>query len=127
MIKNRKHGHVGIAVADVKKEAEWYMEVLGFAKIGEFIHPNGDTVIFLQGKDIVYEIFPEANANQERKIDHYAFESDDIEADYQYCLDKGYRITTDGIEEIPTFWENGVKYFKIESAGQVQIEFCQAI
>ena len=28
MIKNRKHGHIGLATNDVEKDAKWYEDVL---------------------------------------------------------------------------------------------------
>lgn len=129
MIRNRKHGHIGLAVKDVQTDAKWYQDVLGFELIGDFKGPDGNSVKFLKNCDIMYEIYedktlPEAAVG---KIDHYSFESRDIEADYAYCVKQGYKITTDGIESIPTFWEKGIRYFKIESPTGEQLEFCQRL
>lgn len=52
---------------------------------------------------------------------------DDIEADYKYCIDKGYTITTNAIECIPTVFEKGVRYFKIAGPSGEEIEFCQIL
>ncbi len=127
MIKNRKHGHIGLATTDIEADAKWYVEELGFELIGDFVHPNGNPIKFLKNCDVVYEMFPADAGSAPGKIDHYAFESNDIEADYKYCVEKGYKITTDGIEGIPTLWENGVKYFKIASATGEELEFCQVL
>ena len=58
-------------------------------------------------------------------MDHIAFVSNDIEADYAYCVQQGYQICTNGIEDIPGRWENGCRYFKILSPCGEQIEFSQ--
>ena len=34
MIKNRKMDHIGLAVTDLNAAAKWYMDVLGFERIG---------------------------------------------------------------------------------------------
>lgn len=130
MIKNRKHGHIGIATNNIDADAKWYVDVLGFEVIGDFHTPDGVHAIFMKNQDVIVEMFQphepilEAAAG---KIDHYAFDSQDIEADYKFCVEQGYRITTDGIEGIPTFWKNGVKYFKIASPTGEEMEFCQVL
>lgn len=129
MIKNRKHGHIGLATNDVEADAKWYMDVLGFELIGDFKN-NGSPVKFLKNCDIVYEMYqadPPLAPEVAGKIDHYSFDSTDIEADYKYCVEQGYTITTNGIESIPSFWENGVRYFKIASPTGEQMEFCQVL
>ncbi len=130
MIKNRKHGHIGIATNDLAADAKWYQDVLGFEVTGEFTAPDGTQAKFMKNQDVVVEMYqPLQPIPQEvsGKIDHYAFDSQDIEADYAYCKEQGYTITTDGIEGIPTFWEKGVRFFKIESPTGEQFEFCQIL
>lgn len=129
MIKNRNMGHIGLATNDLEKDVQWYIDVLGFEVLGKF--KNGeDTVYFLKNCDVVYEIYPAnppLSPEVSGKIDHYSFDSKDIEADYKYCVEHGYEICTDGIEGIPTFFENGVRYFKILSPTGEQLEFCQVL
>ena len=36
MIKNRKMDHIGLAVTDLDAAAAWYMDVLGFERIGTY-------------------------------------------------------------------------------------------
>ena len=130
MIKNRKHGHIGIATNDLQADSKWYEDVLGFEVIGDFTVPDGTHAKFMKNQDVVVEMFqPTEPISREAsgKIDHYAFDSQDIEADYAYCLEQGYNITTDGIEGIPTFWEKGVRYFKIASPTGEEMEFCQVL
>ena len=128
MIKNRKMGHIGLAVNDLEAAAQWYCEVLGFEVIGAFRTPDGVNVRFLKSGDIVYEIYqPLEGVAAPGKIDHFCLESTDIEADYAYCLAQGYRFEAEGIQSIPTFWEKGIKYFKIMSPTGEAVEFCQIL
>ena len=128
MIKNRKMGHIGLAVNDIEASTQWYMDVLGFELIGSFETPDGIPARFLKGKDFIYELFcPHGGAPAPGKIDHFCFDSTDIEADYAHCQALGCTFDTDGIVCIPTFWENGVKLFKILSATGEIIEFCQIL
>ena len=129
MIKGKMMDHIGLATNDVEADARWYVDVLGFEVAGKFVN-NGDTVYFLQGKDVMYEMFPAHPLLPEGvrgKIDHFSFRSEDIEKDYAFCVEQGYKITTDGIEGIAAFWEKGVRFFKIESPTGEQIEFCQKV
>ena len=131
MIKNRKMDHIGLAVKDAKVTADWYQEVMGFYLKGQFPDNDGKTVYFVANSDdsTIYEIYSDANLSDGAvgKIDHIAFPSDDIERDYQFCVEKGYTICTDGIEAIPSFWENGVRYFKILSPSHEEVEFIQQL
>ena len=126
MIKGRKLQHIGLACKDVEANAKWYQEVLGYEVIGCF-GGGAHNVYFLKSGETVYEMYqvdslPEA---VQGKVDHIAFDSYDIEADYKFCVEQGYQICTNGIEEIPRFWDNGFRYFKILSPCGEQIEFSQ--
>lgn len=127
MIKNMKLDHIGLAVPDVEKNAQWYQDILGFTVKGKFVGGHGYNVYFLQNGSTVYEMYQSDNMDPAviGKIDHIAYHSDDIEADYKFCREQGYKITTDGIECCPTFWEHGCRYFKIASPCGEQIEICQ--
>ena len=57
MIKNRKHGHIGLATNDVERDAKWYVDVLGFEVIGKFPNGSGSNVYFLKNCDVVYEMY----------------------------------------------------------------------
>ena len=128
MIKNRKMDHIGLGVNDLESAVKWYVDVLGFEVIGSFVTPTGVPAKFLKSGDLVYEIFqPIGGAAAPGKIDHFSFLSTDIEADYAYCVEQGYSFEAEGIQSIPTFWENGIKYFKIMSPTGEPVEFCQIL
>ena len=128
MIKHRKMGHIGLGVNDLDAAVRWYMDVLGFELIGAFETPGGVQARFLKSGNLIYEIFrPLGGAAAPGKIDHFCFESTDIEADYAYCVAQGYSFEAEGIQSIPTFWDKGIKYFKILSPTGEAIEFCQVL
>lgn len=128
MIKHRKMGHIGLAVSDLETAVKWYVDVLGFELIGSFVTPGGVQARFLKSGNLIYEIFrPLGGAAAPGKIDHFCFESTDIEADYAYCVAQGYSFEAEGIHSIPTFWDKGIKYFKILSPTGEAIEFCQVL
>lgn len=130
MIKKRKIDHIGLATTDVESCSAWYQDVMGFSVIGKFVAPDKNSnVYFLTNGDMVYEIYQDVQLKTAAigKIDHVAFFSEDIESDYEYCVERGYQICTDGIEGIPHFWEHGIRYFKIMSATGEMIEFCQKV
>lgn len=128
MIKNRKLGHIGLAVKDLEAGVKWYCDVLGFALIGAFTTPEGVQARFLKNGDLVYEMYqPLEGVAAPGKIDHICLESTDIEADYAYCVAQGYSFEAEGIQSIPTFWEKGIRYFKIMSPNGEAVEFCQIL
>lgn len=131
MIKNRPLDHIGLAVSDVEADAAWYQEVLGLSVKGKFQNPEGLNVYFLSTADgsVTYEMYQDDSlaAGAKGKIDHISYVSNDIEADYKFCVNAGYDICTDGIEGIPNFWKQGCKYFKIKSPTGEQVEFCQVL
>lgn len=124
MLSCRSLDHIGIASLNADEDVKFYCEVLGFRIIGHF-----GPCYFIQNGSTTYEIYPNPNlpADAVGKVDHVSYVSADIEADYAYALEKGYEITTNGIEEIPRFWANGCRYFKIKSPTGEQIEFNQIL
>ena len=130
MIKNRILDHIGLQVTDAAAAAKWYMEVLGFALKGTF--PDGENNVFFVSDSsgtVTYEIYQDETLPRQLqgKINHISYTSDDIEKDFAYCVQQGYEICTDGIEQLPQFWEHGVRYFKIRSVTGEEVEFCQKL
>lgn len=127
MIKGRKLDHIGLAVTDLEASKNWYCDVLGFEVIGHFY--DGDVpVYFIKSGETVYEMFElDIPKEVQGKINHISFRSEDIEADYAYCVEQGYTICTNGIEGIPSFWDKGSRFFKLLSPTGEQVEFCQVL
>ena len=132
MIENAKLDHIGLATSGAKEAAEWYLNVLKFHLKGKFVNcNNGMDVYFVANEDesVVYEIYTEKDLAPEvrGKIDHISFFSEDIEKDYAFAVAQGYEICTDGIEGIASFWESGIRYFKLKTASGEEVEFCQRL
>ena len=128
MIQNRKLAHIGLPTNDIEATVNWYIDVLGFRLIGAFTSPAGEPIRFVKNGDLVYEIYtPNGGTATPGKIDHLSLESTDIEADYAYCVRQGYTFEAEGIQELPTVWEKGVRYFKIMSPSGEPVEFCQVL
>lgn len=129
MLKNRKHDHIGIATNDIESFVTWYVDEMGFEEFGSCTAPDGTPIKFIRNNELKYEVFQPANVQPESigRIDHVSYISKDIEGDYKHCQEKGYKILTDGIEEIPTAWERGCRYFKIAGPNGEAIEFDQIL
>lgn len=129
MIKGRALDHIGLACTDVEAAKNWYVETLGFRVIGAFDCGKEQPAYFVTGSGVTYEMYQDDDLSDaaKGKIDHISYISCDIEADYAECVAKGYTITTNGIEALPAFWENGCRYFKILSPTGEQVEFNQIL
>lgn len=128
MFEGRELDHIGVQVTDSEADAKFYMEKLGFTLKGKFKSSHGDYYTwFVTNGQITYEIYQSANIPEDAKgkVNHVALNSTDIEVDYKYCVENGYTICTNGIEEIPSRWEHGCRYFKVVSPTGEQIEFNQ--
>ncbi len=111
-MNGRKHDHVGLVSADLKRSVQFYTDVLGFEVIHEANAPDGTPICFLQSGELRYEIYQPlcgASAEQTCRVDHMSYLSDDIEKDYALFVEQGYEIATDGIESNPnqTFGKTG--------------------
>ncbi len=128
MFEDRKLDHIGIQCTDSEKNAAWFMEKLGFTLMGKFKSSHGDYFTwFVTNGNVTYEISQKADLEpcKQGLVNHIALTSEDIEADYRYCVENGYTICTKGIEAIPSRWEHGCRYFKVVTPGGEQIEFNQ--
>ena len=128
MFEGRKLDHIGIQSVNSEKDATWYMEKLGFTLKGKFKSSRGDFYTwFVTNGNVTYEISQNADLDPmlQGKVDHIALNSTDIEADYKACVDAGLKVITKGIESIPSRWENGCRFFKVESATGEAVEINQ--
>ena len=116
MLTNAKFQHLGFATPDIDTTVKFYTEDLGFEVIHRTATPDGLTpIVFIRNGAMTYEVY------------EVAYDSTDIEADYKKAVDGGYKITTSGIEGIPTVFDNGVRYFKIAGPSGEEVEFCQIL
>ena len=131
MLANRKLDHLGLFTKEIEETVRWYCENLGFQLYGDYRTRDGFTCKFIRNAaGIAYELIlppKDADVTFHGRIDHIAYVSEDIEADYAECMEKGYPCTTDGVQFLENFWERGSKYFKIATSTGEEIEFCQVL
>lgn len=127
--------HVGLPVTDLAVSQAFYKS-LGFKNVmsSTFEH-NGGTgnVAMMKLGSIIIELYqmPQPELSEVRKrtngrIDHIAFDVDDIDATYSQLKSAGFTI----VEDKPVylaFWEKGCKYFNILGPGGERLEFCQIL
>ena len=116
--------HIGIPTSDIETTIRFY-EGLGFQTMHTNQVPaNKAKVAFLQLGNLMIETYAEGGNGLDGAINHFALNCTDIQAAYTWICEHGYKVLSDGIEELP-FWENGVAFFIIEGPNKERIEFCQ--
>jgi catechol 2,3-dioxygenase-like lactoylglutathione lyase family enzyme len=127
--------HVGLPITDLAVSQKFY-ESLGFKNVmsSTFEH-NGGTgnVAMMKLGNIIIELYqmPEPELNEIKKrtdgrIDHIAFDVDDIEETYRLLKSAGFSVIEDKPVYLP-FWERGCKYFNMLGPGGERLEFCQIL
>ncbi|MGF6990724.1 lactoylglutathione lyase [Lachnospiraceae bacterium PM6-15] len=116
--------HLGIPTNNMKETLEFYKK-LGFQVMYQTINAD-ERVAFLQLENVMVETYENGQATlQAGAVDHIALDSSNIEKSYQEVQKLGFAIVGD-IEYLP-FWENGVRFFKIQGPNGEIVEFCQRL
>jgi len=127
--------HIGIPVANLKKSETFY-EGLGFTNVmtSHFEINNEKGYVSMMKRDLliieIYQMPPaelqEVMSRKNGKIDHIAFDVDDIDQTYETLQSNGYKV----IEDAPVFlnfWSKGCKYFNILGPDGERLEFNQIL
>ncbi len=114
--------HINISVPNLEKALAFYTGTLGFTIKERFQGPV--EFVFMSDGTTTYELMEKPDLEQS-KIDHIAYVSEDIEADYAHfaALDKSMLLGDIGFADF--LFENGMYYFFIQGPGQERVEFCQ--
>ena len=116
--------HIGIPTSDIETTIRFY-EGLGFQTMHTNQVPaNQAKVAFLQLGNLMIETYAEGGNGLVGSINHFALNCTDIQAAYACICEQGYKVLSNGIEELP-FWEKGVAFFIIEGPNKERIEFCE--
>jgi len=134
-LKINRLQHIGLPITDLQTSQAFY-EKLGFAAVmrAAFDHEGGQgQVAMMKRGDIVIELYqmpePELSRVKQRsdgRIDHIAFDVDDIAETYALLKNEGFTI----VETQPmflNFWEKGCRYFNILGPDGERLEFCQIL
>ncbi len=122
-ISRRKLLHINLSVPNLHDSLEFYTQTLNF-NIVERYEKNGREFVFLTDGTLTYEIF-EKEGIAAATFDHVAYESTDIEADYNHFKNMDPDLLTTEIGYADFLFENGLYYFFIKGPGNERIEFCQ--
>lgn len=119
--------HIGIPTNDIEATIAFY-EKLGFSIALRTVNEEAnEQVAFLQLGTIMIETYENHQAAMKSgSVDHIAIDVKDIESALEFVNAKGLNNTNDAIHFLP-FWENGVKFFKIEGPNKEMIEFSQML
>ena len=117
--------HFGIPTQNLEATIAFY-ETLGFKKAGLF--PNNDSrCAFMQFNNLVIETWEGDTINHAGAINHISLNATDIDKAFAAVKAAELTLVDQEIQSIPTFWENGIRYFNILGPNQETIEFCQIL
>ena len=60
-------------------------------------------------------------------INHWAFDTPDIEAAFENAKELGLKFKDTEIQHIDSFWEHGIRFFNVYGPNGETIEFCQIV
>ncbi len=121
MISNgRKVHHINMQVPNLEKAIEFYTTALGYEVKARYNNGIRD-IIFITDGNTIFELIEEASL-ETSVMEHIAYVSEDIEAEYKYFqeLDSSMILT-----EIKYVDFLNIYIFFIKGAGNERIEFCQ--
>lgn len=118
--------HIGLPTANIDETIRFY-EGLGFEVATRADITGRGEFVFVKLGNLYLELIPNGDpAMTNGAVDHFCLDVKDIETLYQQVKDAGYKIITDGIQDI-AFWDNGARYFFIQGPNNEKIEFCEIL
>lgn len=115
--------HIGIPTKDIKVTKEFYKKI-GFETAFETVN-EGAKVAFLKLGSLIVETYESEDAAMKNgAVDHIAIDVKDVKRTYEEICEMSMNNMNDEIHFLP-FWDNGVRYFKIEGPNKEIIEFSQ--
>jgi catechol 2,3-dioxygenase-like lactoylglutathione lyase family enzyme len=134
-LKINRLQHVGLPVTNLEASRSFYQR-LGFEPVMEASFPHEGArgqVAMMQRGDLTLELYqmpePELSRVRQRgdgRIDHIAFDVDDIEEAYATLQGAGFTM----LEAQPSFlnfWARGCRFFNIAGPDGERLEFCQIL
>lgn len=118
--------HVGIPSVDLDKTIEFYKS-LGFEQAGLF-HNGKNRCAFMRFGNLTIETWEgDPAAMKAGAINHISMNTPDVEKAFADAKAQGLRLVNDEIQSIPSFWDNGIKFFNILGPNEETIEFCEIL
>ncbi len=117
---NTSIDHINLTVPNMQKVLSFYTNTMGFKIVNKF---KGKTeFVFITDGTVTYELMEDTSVS-ETVIDHIAYKSENIKADFEHFSKLGLTICDIGYADF--LFDNGVYYFFIKSEDNVRIEFIQ--
>lgn len=118
--------HIGIPAKDLDETIAFYKK-LGFDQKGLF-HNGDNRCAFMHYGNIIIETWEgDPTADCDGAINHFSMNTTDVDKAYAAAKEMGLNVLDDEIQSIPTFWENGIRFFNIQGPNHERIEFCQIV
>ena len=119
--------HSGMVAKDLDETIAFYTEKLGFEVAGIF-HNGENRCAFLRYGHLTIETWEGEPAPMTTgAINHWAFDTPDIEAAFENAKELGLKFKDTEIQHIDSFWEHGIRFFNVYGPNGETIEFCQIV
>ncbi len=116
--------HINLTVPNLEKAVDFYTKTLNFDITDKFKSPTGMEFIFISDGTTTYELIENSQVSS-AVVDHIAYCSDDIQADYKYFLENTPELLLGEVNFINFLFEKGVYFFFIKGVTGERIEYCQ--
>jgi catechol 2,3-dioxygenase-like lactoylglutathione lyase family enzyme len=121
-------GHVGMFIKDMAQSKQFYMDILGFKVVSEFVGEDGTKLCFINNGNCTIELleFTDTSISSNRKDgihDHLSIRVADVEAAKAYLESKGVVFETEILLD-EKLYDRGEKFamFRGPSGERLQIE-----
>ena len=119
--------HSGMPAHDLDETIAFYTEKLGFELAGLF-HNGENRCAFLRYGHLTIETWEGDEATMHTgAINHWALDTPDSEAAFENAKNLGLQLKDTEIQSIPSFWDNGIRFFNIYGPNNETVEFCQIV
>jgi catechol 2,3-dioxygenase-like lactoylglutathione lyase family enzyme len=120
--------HIGIPTNDMGATIDFYQRLGLTIAFETTLKEENCRVCFFKRDNLCIEAYENREAVMKSgAIDHIAIDTTNINAAFEFAKKGGFKLLDSEIQSIPSFWANGVKFFKIEGPNREVIEFCQIL
>ncbi|WP_317854088.1 VOC family protein [Chakrabartyella piscis] len=115
--------HINLSVPNMEDAVAFYENIMGFT-ITHHFQKGEKNFVFMTDGNVVYELL-EKKEFTSTVIDHLAYTSDDLQAEYDFYVKNHPDMLLTELNCSEILFEKGMDYFFIKGVGNERIEFCQ--
>ncbi len=116
--------HIGIPTQKYQETLEFY-QTLGFEIVNQEEY-QGKNVSFLRIGNVMLEVYEsETTAEVTGSIDHIALSVEKVDRLFSW-MQGTFKLLSKEVEELP-YWQNGIRFFKVEGPNHEVIELCEIL